>query len=135
MARKIFLNLPIKDLKRSVAFFTELGFTFNAQFTDDSSTCMIISEDAYVMLLVEKRFQDFTTKAISDAQTATEAIIALNAESRADVDAFALTALANGGTPAMPPMDLGFMYGRSFYDPDGHHWEIFYMDPEHVEKS
>lgn len=135
MARKIFFNLPVKDLQRSIAFFTGLGFTFNPQFTDDIATCMIVSDDAYVMLLTEKKFQNFTTKPISDASKVTEAIIAVNADSRAGVDVFADKALASGGSPAMPPMDLGFMYGRSFYDPDGHHWEIFYMNPEHVEKG
>ena len=132
MTRKIFVNLPIKDLKTSVAFFTGLGFTFNPHFTDETSTCMIISDDAYAMLLSEPRFKDFTTKTISDTSKSTEAIIALSGESRADVDAFAAKALATGGSPAMPATDLGFMYGRSFYDPDGHHWEIFYMDPAAV---
>jgi predicted lactoylglutathione lyase len=135
MARKTFLNLPVKDLQRSIAFFTGLGFTFNAQFTDDTAACMIISGDAYVMLLAEQKFRNFTTKAISDTSNASEAIIALDSDSRAGVDEFADKALASGGTPAMPAMDLGFMYGRSFYDPDGHHWEIFHMNPGHVEKG
>ncbi|MEQ1670021.1 MAG: VOC family protein [Hyphomicrobium sp.] len=130
MARKIFVNLPVKDLQRSIAFFSGLGFTFNPQFTDETATCMIVSDDAYVMLLTEPKFLNFTKKRISDTANASEAIIAVNGESRANVDEFADKALATGGSPAMPPMDLGFMYGRSFYDPDGHHWEIFYMDPE-----
>jgi uncharacterized protein len=128
MSRKIFVNLAVKDLQRSVLFFTGLGFSFNPQFTDETATCMIISDDAYAMLLIESRFRDFTKKAISDTAKATEAIVALSADSRADVDQFAEKALATGGSPAMPPIDLGFMYNRSFYDPDGHHWEIFYMD-------
>ena len=132
MARKIFVNLPVKDLQASVAFFSGLGFTFNPQFTDDTATCMIISDDAYAMLLVESRFQGFTNKKISDATTSTEVMMALSADSRDDVDTFADKALATGGTAAMPPIDLGFMYGRSFYDPDGHHWEIFHMDPAAV---
>ncbi len=129
MPRKIFVNLPVKDLQKSVLFFTGLGFAFNPQFTDDTATCMIISDDAYAMLLTEARFKDFTSKSISDTSKTTEAIVALSADSRADVDQFADKALASGGAAAMPPMDLGFMYGRSFYDPDGHHWEIFHMDP------
>jgi uncharacterized protein len=132
MPRKIFVNLPVKDLKNSIAFFTALGFTFNPQFTDETATCMIISAEAYAMLLSEPRFKGFTKKAISDTAKATETIIALSADSRAEVDTFADKALASGGTTAMPPVDLGFMYGRSFYDPDGHHWEIFHMDPAAV---
>jgi uncharacterized protein len=127
--RKIFINLPVKDLQRSVAFFTGLGFSFNPNFTDETATCMIISDDAYAMLLTHKKFQDFTKKNIADTTTSSEAIVALSADSKSDVDTFADKALASGGSPAMPPIDYGFMYGRSFYDPDGHHWEIFYMDP------
>lgn len=135
MPRKMFNNLPVKDLPKSIAFFTGLGFTFNPRFTDENATCMIVSDDAYVMLLTEKRFKDFTKKPVSDAAKATEMIVALSADSRADVDAFADKALKTGGTPAMPPIDLGFMYGRSFYDPDNHHWEIFHMDPAAIEGS
>jgi predicted lactoylglutathione lyase len=131
--RKMFLNLPVRDLDRSVAFFTALGFAFNPRFTDETATCMLVGEDAYVMLLTQPKFADFTVKPLADALAATGAIIALTAESREAADAFADTALANGGTPAKEPMDLGFMYGRSFADPDGHHWEIFWMDPAAVE--
>ncbi len=129
MSRKIFVNLPVKDLQKSIAFFTALGFKFNPQFTDENATCMIISEEAFAMLLVEARFKDFTKKAVANAATHTETMLALTAENRAEVDQFADKALAAGGTAAMPPMDLGFMYGRSFYDLDGHHWEVFHMDP------
>jgi len=128
MARKLYLNLPVKDLPASVAFFTKLGFQFNQQFTDESATCMIVSEAASVMLLTEARFRGFTKKQLASTATHSQAIFALSAESRADVDDFADKALAAGGTPAMAPTDLGFMYLRSFYDLDGHHWEIFYMD-------
>ena len=127
--RKVFVNLPVRDLQRSVAFFTKLGFTFNPQFTDDSATCMIISEEAYVMLLVEKRFKDFTHKHICDTSTSTEALVALSCRDRAEVDHMVNTALASGGSAALPPADHGFMYAWSFYDPDGHHWEVFHMDP------
>ena len=98
-SRKIFVNLPITDLDRSVAFFTALGFAFDARFTDDEATCLIISDEAFVMLLVQERFEEFTTKAVCDATTHTEAILALTADSRADVDAVADTALAAGGLP------------------------------------
>lgn len=128
MARKIFVNLPVRDLNRSVEFFTRLGFTFNPQFTDESATCMIVSEEAFVMLLVEPRFRDFTDRQICDTSTRTEGIFALSAESRAEVDQMVDTALAGGGKVAKPPQDLGFMYLRSFYDLDGHHWEITHMD-------
>lgn len=128
-SRKLFVNLPVRDLQRSIEFFTKLGFTFNPQFTDETGTCMIISEEAYVMLLVEARFKDFTRKQICDTATSTEGLFALSAASRAEVDELVNTAIAAGGTHALDPQDHGFMYGWSFYDLDGHHWEVFYMDP------
>jgi predicted lactoylglutathione lyase len=134
-SRLLFLNLPVRDLPASIAFFTQLGFTFNPMFTDEHATCMIVSEQAYVMLLDEPRFADFTTAPTADATQATEAIIAVSAEDRAGVDAFADAALAAGGTPAKDPMDLGFMYGRSFKDLDGHHWEVMWMSPEAVQQG
>ena len=132
-SRMLFPNLAVRDLDRSVAFFTELGFTFDPRFTDETATAMIVNEQAVVMLLVESRFKDFTKKALVDSTKQTEAIIALSAESREDVDSFADKALAAGGSRANDPMDLGFMYGRSFEDPDGHLWEIFWMDPAALE--
>lgn len=131
-SRKIFINLPVRDLKRSVDFFTKLGFAFNPQFTDERATCMIVSEEAYVMLLVEDRFKDFTKKEICDTSARTEGIFALSAESKSDVDEMVKIAVESGGSSAMPPMDYGFMYGWSFYDPDGHHWEVFHMDPSAI---
>ena len=132
--RKMFVNLPVEDLDRSVAFFTALGLTFDERFTDDEATCLIIGDDAFVMLLVRERFEEFTTKAVCDATTHTEAILALSADSRADVDVFADAALAGGAQPANDPLDMEFMYGRSFSDLDGHLWEIFYMDPSALEE-
>jgi predicted lactoylglutathione lyase len=134
-SRLIFLNLPVKDLPASIAFFTELGFTFDPKFTDEHATCMIVSEQAYVMLLSEPRFADFTTAPTADATKTTEAIIAVSAEDRAGVDAFADAAFAAGATPAKDPMDYGFMYGRSFKDLDGHHWEVMWMSQEAVEQG
>ncbi|MES2643570.1 MAG: VOC family protein [Myxococcota bacterium] len=131
-ARKIFVNLPVKNLKRSVDFFTKLGFTFNPQFTDEHATCMILSDEGYVMLLEEARFKDFTKKQISDTSGSTEAIFALSCVSREEVDEMVNTALESGGTPALPNTDMGFMYSGSFYDLDGHHWEVFWMDTNHV---
>lgn len=135
MSRLLFLNLPVRDLDASVAFFSKLGFAFDPKFTDESATCMIVSEQAYVMLLVEPRFADFTTKPTADARTTTEALICVSAESREAVDAFADAALAAGGAPAKEPQDYGFMYQRSFHDLDGHLWEIAWMDPVAVEKG
>ena len=130
--RKMFVNLPVKDLTRSVDFFTGLGFTFDPAFTDEQATCMVVSDEAFVMLLVEPRFEDFATKDISDASSSTEVIIAVSASSREEVDHLADTALATGGSPAKDPMDMGFMYGRSFSDLDGHSWEVMWMDPQAV---
>lgn len=127
--RKLFVNLAVQDLGRAVGFFTQLGFTFNPQFTDEHATCMLVGEDAYVMLLARPRFQEFTRKAIVDSTTHTEAILCISAESRAAVDALAGTALGAGGSAANEPQDHGFMYGRSFHDPDGHLWEVMWMDP------
>jgi uncharacterized protein len=134
MATKIFVNLPVKDLNKSVAFFTRLGFTFNAQFTDENATCMIVGQDIFVMLLVEKFFQGFTKKPISDATKSTECIIAFSADSRAKVDELADKALQAGGSKTIDPVDHGFMYSRAFQDLDGHMWEVMYMDPAAVQQ-
>ena len=132
--RKIFVNLPVRDLKRSIEFFTKLGFTFNQQFTDETATCMIVGEDAFVMLLVEKRFKDFTKKAICDTSSHTEALVCISAESRGEVDDLVKKAIAAGGTHAVAPLVHGdFMYGWSFYDLDGHHWEVMWMDPRAIQ--
>ncbi len=134
-SRLVFLNLAVKDVAASKAFFAELGFAFDAKFSDDTTACMILNDQAWVMLLEEPRFADFTTKPTADPRAATEAIIAVSAESREGVDELAEAALAAGGTPAKEPMDLGFMYGRSFQDPDGHHWEVMWMDPAAAEQG
>ena len=134
-SRLIFVNLPVKDLAASKAFFGALGFGFDEKFTDDSCACMVVSEQAYVMLLAESRFADFTRKPIADARGTTEAILCVSAESREAVDAFADTALEAGGSPANEPLDHGFMYGRSFHDPDGHLWEVMWMSAEAVEQG
>jgi predicted lactoylglutathione lyase len=128
-ARKLFVNLPVRDLKRSVEFFTQLGFHFDPRFTDERATCMILSDENFVMLLEESRFRDFTRAQICDTRTHTEGLFALTCESRAEVDRMVDTAFTAGAKQAMDPQDHGFMYTRSFYDLDGHHWEIFWMDP------
>ena len=132
MATQIFVNLPVKDLARSTEFFTRLGYKFDPQFTDEKAACMIVSDDIYVMLLLEKFFQTFTTKPIADATQSTEVLMALSCDSRAKVDEQVRKALAAGGTSARAPQDHGFMYGHGFDDLDGHIWELFYMEPSAV---
>ena len=130
MSRKLFVNVPVKDLKKSMGFFSTLGFEFNSKFTDEKAACMIISSEAYAMLLTEPFFKGFTQREICDTRTHTEALLALSCESRAAVDEIVQKAIAAGGAHAMPPQDHGFMYGWSFYDLDGHHWEVLWMDPK-----
>ena len=130
MATQIFVNLPVKDLKKSVDFFTALGYTFNPQFTDENATCMIVSEGhIHVMLLVETFFKTFTPKPIADAKAATEVLIALSCESRAQVDELVAKAVAAGGTTPTEAKDHGFMYQHAYQDLDGHVWELMYMEP------
>jgi predicted lactoylglutathione lyase len=131
---KIFVNLPVKDLNKSVEFFTKLGYTFNPQFTDENATCMIIGDDIYAMLLVEKYFQTFTPKELVDAKSRTEEITALSVASRQEVDKIVNTALAAGARRYVEPKDHGFMYQWGFEDLDGHIWEYFWMDPAFVQK-
>lgn len=132
MATKIFVNLPVKDLKKSIGFFTQLGFSFNPQFTDEQATCMVIGENIFAMLLVEDRFKDFTKKPISDARSSTEVLLALDAESREAVDTMIKHAVKAGGSVYADPQDHGWMYGHSFADLDGHQWEILYMDEKAI---
>jgi hypothetical protein len=132
---QIFVNLPVKDLDRSMGFFKALGFDFNAQFTNEHAACMVISENIYAMLLTEPMFKRFTPKDIADASKTTEVLTALMVESRDSVDAMMGKALAAGATEVRDPQDHGFMYGRAFNDPDGHIWEIGWMDPAHVQPA
>jgi predicted lactoylglutathione lyase len=125
---KIFVNLPAKDLNKTIEFFTKLGFKFNPQFTDENATCMIVGEDIFVMLLVEKFFKTFTKKEICDTSKNTEVIVALSVEGREKVDQMINKAIEAGGTESREPQDHGWMYGRSFEDINGHIWEIIYMD-------
>lgn len=134
MPRKIFVNLPIRDLKKSVEFFSKLGFKFNPQFTDETATSMIISDDIYVMLLTHDKFRRFLpNKEIADATKTTEALIALSFDSREEVDKLVDAAIAAGAKQFREPADHGFMYERSFEDLDGHVWEPFWMDPSFVQ--
>ena len=134
MKTKINVNLPIKDLNKSVAFFTKLGFSFNPQFTDENATCMIIGEDIFIMLLVEKFFKSFTKKDVCDTSKNTEAIVALSVESREKVDQMIEKAKEAGGSEPREKQDHGWMYGRSFEDIDGHLWEVFFMEESAIKK-
>ncbi|MEG4501673.1 VOC family protein [Microcoleus sp. F10-C6] len=135
MATKIFVNLPVKNLDRSVEFFTKLGFSFNAQFTDETATCMVVSEDIFVMLLTEAKFKEFTPNPICDATKSTEVLVCLSSESREEVDKMIGKAVAAGGTTYSEPQDHGFMYGHSFQDLDGHIWETVFMEPSAVNQG
>lgn len=135
MTTKIFVNLPVKDLNRAVEFFTKLGFKFNPQFTDKNATCMIISEDIFVMLLVEEFFKTFTKKEICNTSKNIEAIIALSAESRENVDEMINKAIEAGGIEPRKPQDHGWMYDRAFEDIDGHLWEITYMNENSLKSN
>lgn len=135
MTTQIFVNLPVKDLDRSIAFFSRLGYTFNARFTDANATCMIVGENIFVMLLVEPFFRTFTDKTLVDASKHVESIVCLSADSRASVDELVDKAMAAGAREPRPAQDHGFMYGRSYEDLDGHLWEIMYMDPQAVEAA
>ncbi|MBA4053833.1 MAG: glyoxalase/bleomycin resistance/extradiol dioxygenase family protein [Marivirga sp.] len=132
MATKIFVNLPVKNLKKSIDFFTKLGFSFNPQFTDETATCMIIGENIFAMLMVESRFQEFTKKPVSDATKATEVLLAFDVESREKVDSMIKNAVTAGGTLYGDPQDHGWMYYHAFADLDGHQWEVSYMDESAV---
>jgi uncharacterized protein len=132
MATKIFINLPVKDLNRSISFFTELGFSFNQQFTNEKGTCLIIGENINAMLLVEEFYATFTNKEICNAETTSEVLIAVSFETREKVDQIMEKAIQSGGTEYVETKDYGWMYQRTFLDIDGHHWEIFYMDESKI---
>jgi len=128
MIRQIFVNLPVKDLTRSKAFFEALGLSFNPQFTNDDAACLQIADNIYAMLLVEPFFKGFTKLPISDASRSTEVLIALSCDSRAEVNDLVSRAVAAGGTTPNEPKDMGFMFQHGFADLDGHQWEVFHMD-------
>lgn len=128
MGKKIFINLPVKDLKKTSTFFARLGYSFDPQFSDEKAKCMIISEDIFVMLLSEPFFKSFTGKEIPDTTKASEVILSLPAENREDVDIFLERCVSEGAKDLSKPQEMDFMYSRSFEDPDGHIWEVFWMD-------
>ena len=139
MATQIYVNLPVRNLDRSIEFFTALGYTFNPQFTDKNATCMVVSDSIYVMLLVEPFFKTFTPKPIADARSATEVILAVSCESKGEVDEMVRKAVAAGATTPMPAQDHGFLYQHGYQDLDGHLWELMWMDmsqvPQHLSAS
>jgi uncharacterized protein len=128
-SRQIYVNLAVRDVKKSMDFFATLGFDFNPKFTDAKAACMIVNDAAYVMLLEAPYFKTFTKRELCDTTKQTEGLFALSCDSRAAVDDMVKKAVGAGGTHAMDPQDHGFMYGWSFYDLDGHHWEVLWMDP------
>lgn len=128
MTTKIFVNLPVTNLEKSMDFYTKLGFVNNPQFTDETAAAMVISEHIFVMLLTHKKFEDFTKKKIADANTTTQVLLAIDVESKEKVDELVLIAEKSGGSVYMPANDHGWMYQHSFADPDGHQWELLYMD-------
>ena len=135
MSRLIFINLPVKDLQRSMDFFKALGFEHNPQFTDDTGACIVISDVIHVMVLTEEKFRTFSPNPVSDARATTEVLTALSCDSREEVDVLFNKALAAGGSSWREPQDHGFMYGQSFQDPDGHVWEVYYMDMSALPQS
>lgn len=135
MPTQIFVNLPVKNLDQSIEFFTQLGYAFNPQFTDETATCMIVSDTIFVMLLTEAKFKTFTPKPICDASQATEVLICLSCGSREEVDDIVSKAVAAGGSTYNDPQDHGFMYAHGYQDLDGHIWELIYMDSNAVNQS
>jgi predicted lactoylglutathione lyase len=131
---KIFVNLLVKNLNRSVEFFTKLGYTFNPQFTDENATCMIVGSDIFVMLLVERYFKTFTPKPVADARSSTETLAGLSVKSRDEVDRIVKAALAAGASRYRDPQDYSFMYQWGFEDLDSHIWEYVWMDPAAVQR-
>ncbi len=134
MTTQIFVNLPVNDLKKSMEFFSSLGFSFNAQFTDETAACMVVSDTIYAMLLTEEKFKSFTPNPICNAKSSTEVLLCLSTENRDQVDAMIQKAIAAGGTTYSKPQDYGFMYGHGFQDLDGHIWELMFMEPSAVQQ-
>ncbi|WP_445502026.1 VOC family protein [Microvirga sp. G4-2] len=132
MATKIYVNLPVKDLQRSVRFFKAMGFGLNPEFSDESAACMVIADNIFVMLLTEAKFREFSRRPVADASKMAEMLTSLSVESRARVNQLVNKALAQGGREVREPEDHGFMFGRSFSDLDGHIWEIIYMAPDAI---
>lgn len=134
MSKKIFVNLPVRDLNKSIEFYKALGFSINPQFTDETAACVVISEEIYVMILTFDKFKQFTNKEIADGHNTTEVLNALSFDTKEEVDDMAQKAIDAGGKEVRSE-DLGFMYTKAIEDLDGHIWEIFYMDPDYVQSD
>jgi len=135
MVAKIFVNLPVKNLSKSMEFFVEIGFSFDPKFTDETAACMSVTNDMSAMLLTERKFKMFTPKKICNANKCTEVLVCLSLDSRAKVDDIVRKAVSAGGTTYSDPQDYGFMYGHGFQDLDGHIWEVIYMDPSEIRQG
>ncbi len=135
MQTKIFVNLPVKDLNKSIEFYKKLGYSLNLQYTGENAACFVISEAIYIMLLLDNYFKDYTTKPVADASKTTEVINCLSAPDKDSVNVLVDKALEAGATASKEPIDFEFMYGRSFNDPDGHIWEIMWVDESHAEQK
>ena len=135
MPTKIFVNLPVRNLEKSIAFYEALGFARNPQFTDETAACIVISDAIYAMLLTHAKFREFTNRQIADARKTTEVLTCLSVDSRGEVDRLSDAALQAGGTETREPLDYGFMFNRSFDDPDGHIWEVVWMDEAAMQKQ
>lgn len=135
MPTKIFVNLPVRDLEAAKRFYGTLGFANNKQFTDETAASMVVSDDIYVMLLTHAKFAEFAPRPIADARATTQVLLCLSRESRGEVDALVAKAVAAGGRTYSEPKDHGFMYGHGFQDPDGHVWEVMWMDPSFVQPT
>ena len=133
MSRMLFVNLPVADLEASKSFFSDLGFEFNPQFTDENAACMVVNDQTNVMLLAKPYFETFTDKPVIDARSQVQTLLSFSADSREEVDRLADQAIANGATETKEPQDMGFMYQRAVQDLDGHVWEIGYMDMSKVD--
>jgi predicted lactoylglutathione lyase len=133
--RTLFVNLPVADIERSKAFFAKLGFSFNPAYADESAACMLVGEQAFVMLLSREKFAEFVKLPIADPTTHTLALYCFGVSSRDEVDAVSAAALAAGGSEADDAEDLGFMYSRSFFDLDGHGWQVMWFDPAAAEEG
>ncbi|MGL4465830.1 MAG: VOC family protein [Planctomycetia bacterium] len=135
MTTQIFVNLPVRNLKNSMRFYESLGYKHNPRFTDETAACIVVSETIYVMLLTHAKFKEFTPKEIADAAEVTEVLVCLSCDSRTAVDGMVAKALASGGSKSQDPKDHGFMYQHGFQDPDGHIWEVIWMDPAAVDEA
>ena len=135
MSRKIFVNLPVKDLDKSKAFFAKLGFSFNPQFSDETAACIVVSDAIYVMILTHAKVREVMPPVVADAMRDTPVLVCLSCDSRGEVDEIVAEAVAGGGRTLEEPVDQGFMYSQSFQDPDGHFWNWVWMDPAAVQPA